>query len=122
MPMDSDIRSSNPRAVLDSFASPDRLAAVNPIDALPVTEFLWGAGIECSFLPHLAVDQFKWTQHDRFWRQDLALAKEQLGISHLRYAFPWHVLEPQRGTFDWSYADERMEEFERLGITPLLDV
>ena len=28
------------------------------------TKFVWGAGIECSFIPHLGVDQFEWTQHD----------------------------------------------------------
>jgi len=92
------------------------------IESLPFPSFVWGAGMECSFLPHLNVDQFEWTQHDRFWRQDLRLAREQLGITHLRYAFPWHVLEPKRGTFNWAYADERIEEFEKLGITPLMDV
>ena len=98
------------------------VAAASSVESLPTTQFIWGAGIECSFLPHLGVDQFKWTQHDRFWRQDLAMAKEQLGISYMRYAFPWHVLEPQQGVFDWSYADERMEEFERLGLKVILDV
>jgi beta-glucosidase/6-phospho-beta-glucosidase/beta-galactosidase len=93
-----------------------------PSESLPVQQFIWGAGFECSFLPHLKIDQFQWTQHDRFWRQDLRLAKEQAGITHLRYAFPWHVLEPEPGKFDWSYADERMKEFDRLGINLLLDV
>src|SRR4051794_40300606 len=92
------------------------------VESLPITKFVWGAGIECSFLPHLNVDQFNWTQHDRFWREDLARAKNELGVSHLRYAFPWHVLEPQRGKFDWSYADERMAEFEKLGLDVMLDV
>ncbi len=81
------------------------------VDAAPFKQFVWGAGIECSFLPHLNVDQYAWTQHDRFWREDLARAKD-LGISQLRHAFPWHVLEAKRGQFDWSYADERMAEFE----------
>ena len=35
---------------------------------LPFTEFVWGAGLECSFIPHLNVDQFDWTQHNRFWQ------------------------------------------------------
>src|SRR5438105_4511805 len=82
--------------------------------ALPFEQFIWGAGVECSFLPHLKVDQFEWTQHERFWREDLKLAREQLGITHLRYALPWHKLEPQQGKFDWSYADERLAEFEKL--------
>src|SRR5438552_2859924 len=80
-------------------------------DSLPFAKFVFGAGVECSFLPHLNVDQFRWTQHDKHWREDFRRAKDELGISHLRYAFPWHVLEPQRAEFDWSFADERMAEF-----------
>src|SRR5512138_3447575 len=91
-------------------------------NALSIPQFVWGAGVECSFLPHLGVDQFQWTQHDRFWREDLKRSREEWGIAHLLYAFPWHVLERERGAFDWSYADERMAEFERLGMTVILDV
>src|ERR1700759_3390496 len=89
---------------------------------LPFTQFVWGAGIECSFLPHLNVDQFEWTQHDKFWREDFRLAKNDLGVSHLRYAMPWHKLEPSRGRFDWSCADERVEEAQKLGLDLMLDV
>ena len=92
------------------------------LDALPVKQFIWGAGIECSFLPHLDVDQFKWTQHDLRWRDDFKRATNELGISHLRYAFPWDTLEPRRGRFDWSFADERVEEAHKLGIDLMLDV
>src|SRR5512133_4192610 len=78
------------------------------VSTLPFTQFVWGAGIECSFLPHLDVDQFQWTQHDRFWREDLKRAREELGLRYLRYTFPWHVLEREPGKFDFAYADERM--------------
>ena len=97
-------------------------ADTNPAARLPFKQFVWGAGVECSFLPHLNVDQYNWTQHDRFWRDDLRRAREELGITHLRYAFPWHVLEPQRRKFDWAYADERVAEFQKLGIDLMLDV
>src|SRR6476660_2049120 len=97
-------------------------AAFTDVESLPFPEFIFGSGIECSFLPHLNVDQFCWTQHDRFWKEDLRRAKEEAGLTSLRYAFPWHVLEPKRGKFDWKYSDERLAEFEKLGITPLLDV
>src|SRR5205807_448755 len=86
------------------------------VDALPISRFIWGAGIECSFLPHMNVDQFQWTQHNRAWRDDFRLAKNELGISHLRYAFPWHVLESQRGKLEWGYADERVQEARDLGL------
>jgi beta-glucosidase/6-phospho-beta-glucosidase/beta-galactosidase/glycosyltransferase involved in cell wall biosynthesis len=96
--------------------------AAPQVDRLPFDTFIWGAGIECSFLPHLNVNQFDWTQHNRFWREDLKLARQELGIRHLRYAFPWHVIEAQRGSFDWSSTDERVEECDKLGIKLLLDV
>ena len=92
------------------------------VAALPVQQFVWGAGMECSFLPHMKVDQFQWTQHDKFWKDDLKRAREEAGITTMRYAFPWHVLEPEAGKFDWTYADERMAEFDRLGITLMMDV
>src|ERR1041385_5211881 len=100
----------------------DRAPAPASLDSLPFQQFVWGAGIECSFLPHLDVDQFQWTQHNRYWREDLKLAREELGIKYLRYALPWHVLEPEPGKFNWQMADERLAEFAKLGITPLLDV
>src|SRR2546423_7852851 len=90
--------------------------------AMPVDKFVWGAGVECSFLPNLKVDQFEWSQHERFWRDDLRRAKDELGITDLRYALPWHKLEIEPGKFDWTYADERLAEFEKLGIEPLLDI
>src|SRR6266571_3266545 len=89
-------------------SQPAATGAPASVDSLPFKEFVWGAGIECSFLPHLNVDQFQWTQHNRFWREDLKLAKEELGISHLRYALPWHVLEPQPAQFSWEMADQRL--------------
>lgn len=91
-------------------------------ESLPLTQFIWGAGVECSFLPHLGVDQFAWTQHHRFWKDDFRRARDELGVSHLRYAFPWHVLEKERGRFDWSFSDERMEEADRIGLKLMLDV
>lgn len=94
----------------------------NSLATLPITRFIWGAGIECSFLPHMDVDQFIWTQHDRFWREDFRRARDEAGISHLRYAFPWHKLEPEPGQFNWDYSDQRMAECEKLGVELMLDV
>ncbi|HSV15656.1 MAG TPA: family 1 glycosylhydrolase, partial [Tepidisphaeraceae bacterium] len=109
---------------VSSTASATAIPATQPAlsETLPIDQFIWGAGIECSFIPHMKVDQFEWTQHDRQWREDFRRAKEEAGITNLRYALPWHVLEREQGKFDWSYSDERMAEFENLGINLLLDV
>src|SRR5215471_16451369 len=101
----------SPAARLASGAQAD-----DSVRSLPLQQFIWGAGIECSFLPHLGVDQFQWTQHNRVWRDDFRLAKNELGIRHLRYALPWHVIERERGAFDWSMADERIAEADKLGL------
>src|SRR5439155_26045778 len=85
-------------------------------------KFAWGAGSECSFIPHLNVDQFDWTQHNRFWPEDFKLAREKLGIQTLRYALPWHKLELEPGKFVWDLADERINAAKELGIELYLDV
>ena len=92
------------------------------VERLPFKQFVWGAGVECSFIPHLNVDQFDWTQHNMHWRDDLKRAVDEIGITHLRYALPWHKLEPERGKFDWTMADERIAEMQKLGLEPLMDI
>src|SRR5437762_3607672 len=96
--------------ITQAGTNPNTAAENRGVEGLPYKQFVWGAGVECSFLPHLNVDQFDWTQHNRFWREDLKRAREQLGITALRYALPWHKLEPERGKFEWSIADERIGE------------
>jgi len=91
-------------------------------ERMPFKSFVWGVGIECSFIPHLGVDQFKWTQHDRFWKEDLKRCKEELGITHLRYAMSWQDMEPEKGKYNWAAADERLAEMKRLEIEPIMDV
>ncbi|MGF1634527.1 MAG: family 1 glycosylhydrolase [Phycisphaerae bacterium] len=83
--------------------------------------FIFGAGIECSVLPHLNIDQFAWTQHDRQWRDDFRRAVDA-GATHLRYAIPWHVMQPERRRFDWAMADERLDAMADLGLEPVMDV
>jgi len=100
--------SRTPAAADASADTSSTTTSSNDVASLPFTKFVWGAGVECSFLPHLNVDQFDWTQHNRFWRDDLKRAKEELGINTLRYAFPWHKLENSPGQFDFSFADERV--------------
>jgi beta-glucosidase/6-phospho-beta-glucosidase/beta-galactosidase/glycosyltransferase involved in cell wall biosynthesis len=116
------ISSSSPAVTSDSDSPAFAPGVDSAVDSLPVQQFIWGAGMECSFLPHMKVDQFEWTQHDRFWKEDLRRAREEAGITTMRYAFPWHVLEPTPGHFNWDYADERMAEFKKLGIDLMLDV
>ncbi len=84
--------------------------------------FRWAAGVECSFIPHLGIDQYRWTQHDKLWRTDLELIANDLGCRWLRYALPWHEIEREPGQYDWSWFDVRLAHAESLGITFLLDL
>ena len=43
-------------------------------------EFRWTVGIESSCIPHLGIDQFQWTQHDKFWKDDFKRAAQELGL------------------------------------------
>jgi beta-glucosidase/6-phospho-beta-glucosidase/beta-galactosidase len=91
-------------------------------DRLTRQKFVWGAGIECSFIPHLNIDQFEWTQHDTCWKDDFKRAREELGLTALRYAFPWHKIEAQPGRFDWKAADERIQAASELHLELYLDM
>lgn len=121
--MFSNISGTNGKKVQQSAAVTRRLHDQQPQFNQNVGQgFIWAVGIESSTLPHLDVDQFHWTQHNRQWRSDLALVSEQLGLSHLRYAIPWHYIEPKPGKFDWSIADERIGACGEMGIELMLDV
>ncbi len=85
-------------------------------------EFRWAVGVESSWIPHLAVDQFEWTQHNRFWREDFERAAHDLGCKWLRYSIPWHRIETSPGQFDWSWSDERFEYARQLGLNLIVDL
>ncbi|MGZ4973856.1 MAG: family 1 glycosylhydrolase, partial [Limisphaerales bacterium] len=85
-------------------------------------EFRWTVGIESSCIPHLGIDQFQWTQHDKFWKDDFKRAAHELGCKWMRYSMPWHLVEPSRGQFDWSWSDERLGYAKDLGFNLILDL
>jgi beta-glucosidase/6-phospho-beta-glucosidase/beta-galactosidase len=85
-------------------------------------QFRWAAGLEGSFIPHLNVDQYEWTQHNRFWKEDFHRIADELGCRWLRYPVPWHMLEPSPGKFDWRWTDERFEFARQLGLQMQVDL
>jgi beta-glucosidase/6-phospho-beta-glucosidase/beta-galactosidase len=84
--------------------------------------FRWAVGIEGSIIPHLGIDQLEWTQHDRFWRDDLTLAARNLGCRWLRYSLAWNRIERDPGVFAWSWVDEKLELAQELGLKLILDL
>src|SRR3954452_18521376 len=85
-------------------------------------EFRWAVGVESSCIPHLSINQFEWTQHDRFWREDFRRVAQELECKWMRYSLPWHLVEPRPGVFDWTWADERLALAHELGIEIMLDL
>lgn len=79
---------------------------------------MWG-GVECS---HVGIhdrmrDQVRETGHfDRIEDLDRIAS---LGIRTLRYPVLWEMVERERGTFDWSWTDERLHRLNELGIRPI---
>lgn len=90
-------------------------------DVMP-SEFRWAVGFEGSFIPHLNIDQYEWTQHNQHWREDMALVANDLGCRWVRYPLAWHLIESAPGQFDWSWADERIEQANKLGLNLIIDL
>ena len=61
------------------------------------------------------------TRHYELWREDFELARE-IGITHIRYGPPLHLIFTGPGQYDWSWSDEPMRELEQLGPEPIVDL
>ena len=88
--------------------------------------FRWAVGIEDTFVPQVALgrrrlDEYELTQHYVFWRDDLAAAAAA-GASTIRYGFPWYRLNPERGRFEWEWADRVVDRLDELGLEAIVDL
>ncbi len=87
--------------------------------------FMFATGIECSYptIGHGKIrrDQLRECGHYDRWEEDLGLVKE-MGLRVLRYGLPYYSIHKAPGKFDWSFADEVMNEMKRLDIIPILDL
>ena len=85
--------------------------------------FMFATGIECSY-PMTRFgrrDLLEETGHYERFKEDFSLTRD-LGLKVLRYGLPYHRISLGPGRFDWSFADESMNEIRRLEITPILDL
>lgn len=98
------------------------------VEALSLPEqFLWLTGIEDTFITApwpktgRTLDEYELTWHYEKWDEDLQrMAK--LGVKEARYGIPWHRIEPERGRFDFSFADKTLNRLLELGIEPIVDL
>lgn len=88
--------------------------------------FRWATGIEDTFViqegpGRRRLDEYELLQHYGFWRQDIDLAAS-VGFDSMRYGIPWHRVEPEPGTFDWSFTDVAVPYLVERGIEPIVDL
>ncbi|MGE5062536.1 MAG: family 1 glycosylhydrolase [Myxococcales bacterium] len=89
------------------------------------TGFMFATGIECSYP---TIDNGTWrrdemqsTSHYEMWQKDFELARE-IGITHIRYGPPLHLIFEGPGRYDWTYSDPQMEELREHGPEPIVDL
>jgi beta-glucosidase/6-phospho-beta-glucosidase/beta-galactosidase len=87
--------------------------------------FIFATGIECSYPTgdhgRWRRDEMAATRHYDRWGQDFELARE-VGVTHIRYGPPLHLIFSGPGTYDWQWCDEPMRELEQLGPEPIVDL
>jgi beta-glucosidase len=94
---------------------------------LEPSAFEWLAGIEDTFITAPSartgrtLDEYELTGHYDRIEQDLALFAG-LGLRAVRYGIPWHRINPQRGEWDFGWADRPLERLLGLGIAPIVDL
>jgi beta-glucosidase/6-phospho-beta-glucosidase/beta-galactosidase len=89
------------------------------------SNFMFATGIECSY-PTIENgrwrrDEMESTRHYQNWQRDLSLARE-IGITHIRYGPPLHLIFEGPGRFNWDYIDPQMEELREFGPEPIIDL
>jgi beta-glucosidase/6-phospho-beta-glucosidase/beta-galactosidase len=89
------------------------------------TGFMFATGIECSY-PTIENgrwrrDEMESTRHYEEWQTDLRLARE-IGITHIRYGPPLHLIFNGPGRYDWDFIDPQMAELAEFGPEPIIDL
>ena len=87
--------------------------------------FLFATGIECSYptIEHgrWRLDQMEATGHYRRWQTDFEQARE-IGVSHLRYGPPLHIIFEGPDRYDWSFTDVALNALRAQGLEPIVDL
>src|SRR5438309_1379150 len=96
-----------------------RGAAVTEASSRPPRLEVWG-GVEATLnrVGEARFDQLARSGHDARL-SDLDRFAE-LNISAIRYPILWERVEQEDGSFDWTWADERLGRLRDLGIRPIV--
>jgi beta-glucosidase/6-phospho-beta-glucosidase/beta-galactosidase len=87
--------------------------------------FMFATGIECSYP---TIDHGRWrrdemaaTRHYARWQDDFELALD-IGITHIRYGPPLHLILKGPGSYDWGFVDEALAYLHDHGPEPIVDL
>jgi len=87
--------------------------------------FIFATGIECSYptIEHggWRRDEMESTRHYARWQEDFELALD-IGITHIRYGPPLHLIFKGPGSYDWEFVDEAMGYLNDHGPEPIVDL
>jgi beta-glucosidase/6-phospho-beta-glucosidase/beta-galactosidase len=61
------------------------------------------------------------TRHYENWQRDFELSRE-IGVTHVRYGPPLHLIFTGPGRYDWDLADEPMAQLRDHGPEPIVDL
>src|SRR3954447_18874544 len=87
-------------------------------------DFIVATGIECSapiIRGGIRRDQLLLTDHWRRFAEDFDLIAG-LGITHVRYGVPFHVIARDPSEFDWTWTDIALAAMRERGIEPIADL
>ena len=106
--------------------APRRMGRKPAIERRPADgSFIFATGIEGS-IP--TIERGRWrrdemdaTRHYEQWQNDFELAR-RIGVTHLRYGPPLHLICQAPGRYEWDLIDEAMADLEAHGPEPILDL
>ena len=90
-------------------------------------KFIFATGIENSYPTIMSdghkirIDEMEKTGHYQHWKEDFGLVKE-MGIEFLRYGPPYYKTHLGPSQYDWTIADETLQELKGLSIIPIVDL
>lgn len=90
------------------------------------TSFVWATGMEDTFVAdetpgRRRLDELELVGHYESWREDIDRAAE-IGFAAMRCGIPWYRVEPEQGTFDWSWTDQILPYMVERGMRPIADL
>lgn len=87
--------------------------------------FVFATGIECSYPTvekgRWRFDEMRATRHYDCWSEDFELAR-RIGVSHLRYGPPLHLIFAGPGRYDWDVVDAALADLQQNGPEPIVDL